>query len=70
VPAVAAALGDKGASSSPLHEEFGTVNGEEFLSQSVLPKFQSRLHEGRNNYLCLHRLGRAEDSPVLEGSMR
>src|SRR3989442_14192443 len=36
--------------------------------QSVLPKsFKAVYMKGRNNYVCLHRLGRAESSPVLEG---
>ena len=36
--------------------------------QSVLPKsFKAAYMKGRNNYACLHRLGRAESSPVLEG---
>lgn len=36
--------------------------------QSVLPKsFKAAYMKGRNNYVCLHRLGRAEASPVLDG---
>ena len=36
--------------------------------QSVLPKgFKAAYMKGRNNYVCLNRLGRAESSPVLEG---
>jgi len=34
----------------------------------VLPKpFAATYMKGRNNYLCLNRLGRAQSSPVLEG---
>ena len=36
--------------------------------QSVLPKsFKASYMKGRNNYVCLHRLGRSEGSPVLDG---
>jgi ATP-dependent DNA helicase DinG len=36
--------------------------------QRVLPrKFKATYLKGRNNYVCLHRLKRAENAPVLEG---
>jgi ATP-dependent DNA helicase DinG len=36
--------------------------------QSVLPrKFKATYLKGRNNYVCLHRLKRAESTPVLQG---
>ncbi len=36
--------------------------------QSILPrKFKATYLKGRSNYVCLHRLKRAEASPVLEG---
>jgi ATP-dependent DNA helicase DinG len=36
--------------------------------QKVLPrKFKATYLKGRNNYVCLHRLKRAETTPVLEG---
>src|SRR5215470_8450162 len=36
--------------------------------QSVLPrKFKATYLKGRSNYVCLHRLRRAESMPVLEG---
>jgi len=71
VPAVAAALGGRGR----VIISTGTKNLQEQLMekdipflQSVLPKtFKAAYMKGRNNYLCLHRLGRAESSPVLEG---
>src|SRR5688572_15940100 len=71
VPAVAAALGGRGR----VIISTGTKNLQEQLMekdipflQGVLPKsFKAAYMKGRNNYLCLHRLGRAEGSPVLEG---
>ncbi|HSE32175.1 MAG TPA: helicase C-terminal domain-containing protein [Pyrinomonadaceae bacterium] len=71
VPAVAAALGGRGR----VVISTGTKNLQEQLMekdipflQSVLPKpFSATYMKGRNNYLCLNRLGRAEASPVLEG---
>ena len=71
VPAVAAALGGRGR----VIISTGTKNLQEQLMekdipflQSVLPKsFKAAYMKGRNNYVCLHRLGRAESSPVLEG---
>jgi ATP-dependent DNA helicase DinG len=71
VPAVAAALGGRGR----VIISTGTKNLQEQLMekdipflQSVLPKgFKAAYMKGRNNYVCLNRLGRAEGSPVLEG---
>lgn len=71
VPAVAAALGGRGR----VIISTGTKNLQEQLMekdipflQSVLPKtFKAAYLKGRNNYVCLSRLGRAESSPVLEG---
>jgi ATP-dependent DNA helicase DinG len=71
VPAVAAALGGRGR----VIISTGTKNLQEQLMekdipflQSVLPKgFKAAYMKGRNNYVCLSRLGRAESSPVLEG---
>lgn len=71
VPAVAAALGGRGR----VIISTGTKNLQEQLMekdipflQGVLPKsFKAAYMKGRNNYLCLHRLGRAESSPVLDG---
>src|SRR5918992_4459500 len=71
VPAVAAALGGNGR----VIVSTGTKNLQEQLMekdipflQRVLPKsFKASYMKGRNNYVCLHRLGRAEASPVLDG---
>jgi ATP-dependent DNA helicase DinG len=71
VPAVAAALGGRGR----VIISTGTKNLQEQLMekdipflQSVLPKkFMAAYMKGRNNYVCLQRLNRAESSPVLEG---
>lgn len=71
VPAVAAALGGNGR----VIVSTGTKNLQEQLMekdipflQSVLPKpFSATYMKGRNNYLCLNRLARAQSSPVLEG---
>jgi ATP-dependent DNA helicase DinG len=71
VPAVAAALGGRGR----VIISTGTKNLQEQLMekdipflQGVLPKsFKAAYMKGRNNYVCLNRLGRAESSPVLEG---
>ncbi|MGI9165204.1 MAG: ATP-dependent DNA helicase [Pyrinomonadaceae bacterium] len=71
VPAVAAALGGRGrVIISP-----GTKNLPEKLMekdipllQNVLPKkFTAAYMKGRNNYVCLQRLNRAQSSPVLDG---
>ena len=71
VPAVAAALGGNGR----VIVSTGTKNLQEQLMekdipflQSVLPKpFTATYMKGRNNYLCLNRLARAQSAPVLEG---
>jgi ATP-dependent DNA helicase DinG len=71
VPAVAAAAGGNGR----VIISTGTKNLQEQLMekdipflQSVLPaKFTATYMKGRNNYVCLNRLARAESAPVLEG---
>jgi len=71
VPAVAAALGGNGR----VIVSTGTKNLQEQLMekdipflQNILPKpFSATYMKGRNNYLCLNRLARAQSSPVLEG---
>src|SRR5213595_3561922 len=71
VPAIAAAVARGGR----VVISTGTKNLQEQLMekdipflQRVLPKsFDAAYMKGRNNYVCLHRLGRAESSPVLEG---
>src|SRR6266496_3978238 len=70
VPAVAAALGGRGR----VIISTGTKNLQEQLMekdipflQSILPKrFTATYMKGRNNYLCLNRLGRAQAAPVLD----
>src|SRR5215207_934084 len=71
VPAIAAALGGNGR----VIVSTGTKNLQEQLMekdipflQSILPKpFAATYMKGRNNYLCLNRLARAQSAPVLEG---
>jgi ATP-dependent DNA helicase DinG len=71
VPAVAAALGGNGR----VIVSTGTKNLQEQLMekdipflQSILPKpFSATYMKGRNNYLCLNRLARAQSAPVLDG---
>ena len=71
VPAVAAALGGNGR----VIVSTGTKNLQEQLMekdipflQTILPKpFKATYMKGRNNYLCLNRLARAQSAPVLEG---
>ncbi len=71
VPAVAAVCAGRGR----VIISTGTKNLQEQLMekdipflQSILPKkFTAAYMKGRNNYVCLHRLGRAESSPMLEG---
>ncbi|HLE61970.1 MAG TPA: helicase C-terminal domain-containing protein [Pyrinomonadaceae bacterium] len=71
IPAVAAATGGKGR----VVISTGTKNLQEQLMekdipflQSVLPKkFTAAYMKGRNNFVCLQRLRRAEASPILEG---
>jgi ATP-dependent DNA helicase DinG len=71
VPAIAAAVGGNGR----VIVSTGTKNLQEQLMekdipflQNVLPKpFAATYMKGRNNYLCLNRLARAQSAPVLEG---
>ena len=71
VPAIAAACG----SGARIVISTGTKNLQEQLMdkdipflQDVLPKkFRAAVMKGRNNYACLHRIRRAESTPVLEG---
>src|ERR671910_556090 len=71
VPAVAAALGGRGR----VIISTGTKNLQEQLMekdipflQGILPKpFSATYMKGRNNYLCINRLARAQSMPVLEG---
>jgi ATP-dependent DNA helicase DinG len=71
VPAIAAAVGRGGR----VIISTGTKNLQEQLMekdipflQKVLPrKFSAAYMKGRNNYACLQRIKRAENSPVLEG---
>jgi ATP-dependent DNA helicase DinG len=71
VPAIAAACG----SGARVVISTGTKNLQEQLMdkdipflQEILPaKFRAALMKGRNNYACLHRIKRAENTPFLEG---
>ena len=71
VPAIAAACG----SGARVVISTGTKNLQEQLMdkdipflQEILPaKFRAAVMKGRNNYACLHRIKRAETTPVLEG---
>src|SRR5204862_5803679 len=71
VPAIAAARG----SGARVVISTGTKNLQEQLMekdipflQDVLPtKFRAAVMKGRNNYACLHRIKRAESTPVLDG---
>ncbi len=71
VPAIAAACG----SGARVVISTGTKNLQEQLMekdipflQDVLPKkFRAAVMKGRNNYACLHRINRAESTPILEG---
>ena len=71
VPAIAAACG----SGARVVISTGTKNLQEQLMdkdipflQEILPaKFRAALMKGRNNYACLHRIKRAESTPILEG---
>jgi ATP-dependent DNA helicase DinG len=38
-----------------------------FLQKIIPRKFQATCMKGRSNYLCLHKLKKAEDMPVLQG---
>src|SRR2546423_2599016 len=71
VPAIAAACG----SGARIVISTGTKNLQEQLMekdipflQDILPtKFRAVVMKGRNNYACLHRIKRAESTPILEG---
>src|SRR5437867_1497720 len=71
VPAIAAACG----SGARVVISTGTKNLQEQLMdkdipflQGLLPaKFRAAVMKGRNNYACLHRIKRAETTPLLEG---
>jgi ATP-dependent DNA helicase DinG len=71
VPAIAAACG----SGARIVISTGTKNLQEqlmdkdipFLQETLPAKFRAAVMKGRNNYACLHRIKRAEDSPFLEG---
>ena len=71
VPAVSSALAGNGR----VIISTGTKNLQEQLMekdipflQGVLPsRFSATYMKGRSNYVCLHRLARAEDAPVLDG---
>src|SRR6266542_6711297 len=71
VPAVAASRGGQGR----VIVYTGTKNLQEqlmekdipFLQQVLPAKFSAAYMKGRNNYICLQRLRRAEGAPVLEG---
>src|SRR5207237_1375699 len=38
-----------------------------FLQEILPAKFRAAVMKGRNNYACLHRIKRAESTPILEG---
>src|SRR5213596_76173 len=71
VPAIAAACG----SGARVVISTGTKNLQEQLMDKDIPflqgtlpaKFRAAVMKGRNNYACLHRIKRAESTPVLEG---
>jgi ATP-dependent DNA helicase DinG len=71
VPAIAAACG----SGARVVISTGTKNLQEQLMDKDIPflhevlpkKFHAAVMKGRNNYACLHRIKRAESTPVLEG---
>ncbi|HEX5703894.1 MAG TPA: helicase C-terminal domain-containing protein [Pyrinomonadaceae bacterium] len=71
VPAIAAAVG----SGARIVISTGTKNLQEqlmekdipFLQETLPAKFRAAVMKGRNNYACLHRIKRAESTPVLEG---
>jgi len=71
VPAVAAALGGNGrviVSTGTKHLQEQLMEKDIPFLQNVLPKpFAATYMKGRNNYLCLNRLARAQSAPVLEG---
>ena len=71
VPAIAAA----GGSGARIVISTGTKNLQEqlmdkdipFLQETLPAKFRAAVMKGRNNYACLHRIKRAESTPVLDG---
>src|SRR5438128_3117445 len=71
VPAIAAACG----SGARVVISTGTKNLQEqlmdkdipFLQETLPAKFRAAVLKGRNNYACLHRIKRAESTPILEG---
>jgi ATP-dependent DNA helicase DinG len=71
VPAVAASLSGRGR----VIVSTGTKNLQEqlmekdipFLQKTLPKKFTATCMKGRNNYVCLTRLGRSESTPVLNG---
>jgi ATP-dependent DNA helicase DinG len=71
VPAIAAACG----SGARIVISTGTKNLQEQLMEKDIPflqdllpkKFRATVMKGRNNYACLHRIKRAESTPILEG---
>ena len=71
VPAIAAACG----SGARVVISIGTKNLQEqlmdkdipFLQETLPAKFRAAVMKGRNNYACLHRIKRAESTPVLDG---
>ena len=71
VPAIAAACG----SGARVVISTGTKNLQEqlmdkdipFLQETLPAKFRAAVMKGRNNYACLHRIKRAESTPVLDG---
>ncbi len=71
VPAIAAACG----SGARVVISTGTKNLQEQLMNKDIPflkgvlpaKFRAAVMKGRNNYVCLHRIKRAESTPFLEG---
>ena len=71
IPAIAAACG----SGARIVISTGTKNLQEqlmdkdipFLQETLPAKFRAAVMKGRNNYACLHRIKRAESTPVLDG---
>ncbi len=71
VPAIAAALAGK----KRIIISTGTKNLQEQLMEKDIPflqkimpkKFTAAYMKGRSNYACLHRVGKAENQPILEG---
>lgn len=71
VPAIAAAIADN----KRVIISTGTKNLQEQLMEKDIPflqkvmpkKFTAAYMKGRSNYACLHRIGKAENQPILEG---